>query len=75
MKACLNASIQSGLQFQSNGSVFVGNNGVKGCYAVGKSSYFEEARSKNDHRKAVVKPMFRPNGYDCGNAWSNIKKL
>ena len=74
MKACLNASIHSGLQLQSNGRVFDGNNEVKGCYAVGKSSYFEpEEHSTNDHRKALVKPLFRPNGYDCGNTLSDIR--
>ena len=76
MKACLNASIHSGLHLQSNGRVFDGNKEVKGCYAVGKSSYFEpEEHTINDHRKALDMPLFRPNGYDCGNARSNIKKL
>ena len=76
MKACLNASIHSRLQLQSNGRAIEGNNGVKGCYAVGKSSFFEpEEHSINDHLKALVKPMFRPNGYDCGNVLSDIQKL
>ena len=68
MNACINASINLGLQVGGKGKEFIGMHIVKGCHAKGRMAYFGiEEKVGNGHLKHLVKPLYRPNGYDCGN--------
>ena len=67
MTACLNASINLGLQLGDDGKDFIGNHGLKGCHAKRNVAYYGiEETDINKHRTTLVKPFYRPLGYDCG---------
>ena len=62
----MNASISLGLQLGDKEEKFIGNHEVKGCYAVEGKAFFGIQGSKAEHRKFIIGPLYRPNGYDCG---------
>ena len=64
--ACMNASISLGLQLGDNENDFIANHSIKGCYAIEGKAFFGTEGSKVAHRKSILRPLFRPNGYDCG---------
>ena len=46
---------------------FIDNYGIKGCHVKnGKAFYGTGALAKIEHQKSLLKPNYRPNGYDCG---------
>ena len=65
--ACMNASLNLGLQLGDVDKEFIGNHQVKGCYAIEGNAFFGTEGSKPNHRKSLLAPLYRPNGYDCGN--------
>ena len=65
-RACLDASQNQGLQLGGEGKQFINHYATKGCHAQGKFAFYGiEAAELNRHRKSLVKPFYRPNGYDC----------
>ena len=67
-RACLNASVHLGLQIGHDGKDFIGDYDIKGCHAEGKTAYFGMGGNGSiDSRSSLIKPTFRPNGFDCGN--------
>lgn len=65
--ACINAGIQQGLQLGGNGTKFIGNHDVKGCYVELGFVYYGIEEDIHEHRKFLSTPFYRPNGYDCGS--------
>ena len=50
-----------------NGKAFIGNYDIRGCHAQGRFAYYGiDWKEKDSHRKFLIKPFYRPNGYDCG---------
>ena len=70
----MNASISLGLQLGDREDDFIANHSTKGCYAIEGKAFFGNHGSKVEHRKSILKPLFRPNGYDCGNIQINLSK-
>ena len=64
--ACMNASMNLGLQLGDSENDFIANHPIKGCYAIEGKAFFGMGGSKVEHRKSILRPFFRPNGYDCG---------
>ena len=67
--ACMNASLNLGLQLGDTKNDFIGNHTIKGCYSIEGKTFFGIGGSKAENRKPIIKPLYRPNGYDCGNIW------
>ena len=65
--ACMNASLNLGLQLGDAKKDFIGNHTIKGCYSIEGKTFFGIGGSKADNRKPIINPLYRPNGYDCGN--------
>ena len=63
--ACMNASTNMGLQLGEVGNDFIGNHPTKGCYAIAGIAFFGNGGVDIDQRTSLVKPYYRPNGYDC----------
>ena len=72
--ACMNASVNLGLQLGDADKEFIGNHSVKGCYAIEGKAFFGTEGFKFEHRKSLLAPFYRPNGYDCGNM-KNMTKV
>ena len=70
----MNASISLGLQLGDREDDFIANHSTKGCYAIEGKAFFGNYGSKVEHRKSILKPLFRPNGYDCGNMQINLRQ-
>ena len=67
MTACINASTNLGLRLGDGDKDFIGNHGIKGCHAKRNEAYYGiEETDINKHRTTLVKPFYRPLGYDCG---------
>lgn len=61
----MNASIQLGLQLGVHGKEFIGSYQIKGCYAIDGVAFFGSGGLEKEHQTSLVKPLLRPNGYDC----------
>ena len=66
MSACVNASKKMGLQLGEIGKDFAGDYSIKGCHASDGVAFFGIEGKSIGHRTSLVKPNYRPNGYDCG---------
>ena len=67
MTACINASTNLGLRLGDGDKDFIGNHGIKGCHAKRNEAYYGiEETHINKHRTTLVKPFYRPLGYNCG---------
>ena len=62
----MNASITLGLQLGDKQNDFIANYPIKGCYAIDGKAFFGTKGSKVEQQKSILRPHFRPNGYDCG---------
>ena len=69
----MNASISLGLQLGDRENGFIANHSIKGCYAIEGKAFFGTKGSKFEQRKSILRPLFRPNGYDCGIMQKNFK--
>lgn len=54
------------LQIGDVGSDFIGNYSIKGCHAKARRAFFGIDGNIIEHQISLIKPYFRPNGYDCG---------
>ena len=66
MSACVNASKDMGLQLGEIGKDFPGDYSIKGCHALDGVAFYGTEGTSIGHQTSLVKPHYRPNGYDCG---------
>ena len=70
-RACLNASKVLNLQIGNHEKGFIGDYLTKGCHANEGFAFYGTGGDLIWHKTTLIKPNYRPNGYDCGNSTNN----